>query len=274
MDFEEAMSGVVEQEAAAPAQQEAPESEQAEAATGAEGTEQNEQQPGMSEDKRWQIARQRAEREAKTKYNGFVARRFGNYKTPDGRPVQTMEDYFAALDAQQELARQQAVQQAARQMAPEQARQLVELLKNDPERMRLQAENDALRRQTMQAEGQQQFEEQLKEIGQLDPEVKSPADLAKIAEFKEFDAMVRSGRYNMVDAYRLACFDRLAQRQASAAKQAAINAAKGKAHLAPVGGGRAAEDGLTDEIIENYRRFNPKWTREEIARYHKSYKGA
>ena len=50
-----------------------------------------------------------------------------------------------------------------------------------------------------------------------------------------------------------------------------IHEAKGKAHLSPVGGGQAAGDGLTDEIIQNYRKYNPKWTREQIAAFHRSY---
>lgn len=56
------------------------------------------------------------------------------------------------------------------------------------------------------------------------------------------------------------------------ARQAAINDVRAKEHLAPVGGGQAAEDGLTDEIIRNYRQYNPRWTRAQIAAFHRSYK--
>ena len=64
----------------------------------------------------------------------------------------------------------------------------------------------------------------------------------------------------------------LGRQQAAAARQAAINDVRAKEHLAPVGGGQAAEDGLTDEIIRNYRQYNPRWTRAQIAAFHRSYK--
>lgn len=267
MDFDE-NSVVTEQEEAVPANT-SEESENPGVADQAE--ESNETKPGLTQDQMWKISRTRAEHEVKSKYDKMIAARFGGFKTPDGRAIETVDDYIAAFDAEQTAARERAVSNVARSMPPEQAQQLLNLLKNDPERVRLQAENDALKQVAMQAQGQKQFEEQMREIGKLDPSIKSLSDITKIDEFKEFDAMVRSRKYNMVDAYKLACFSRLSQKQATAAKQAAINEAKGKAHLSPVGGGQAADDGLTDEIIENYRKYNPKWTREQIAAFHRSY---
>lgn len=108
-------------------------------------------------------------------------------------------------------------------------------------------------------------------IQSVDPAVKSLADLRSQPEFGRFDRLVKSGMA-ISDAYKLACFDRLGRQQAAAARQAAINDARAKEHLAPVGGGQAAEDGLTDEIIRNYRQYNPRWTRAQIAAFHRSYK--
>ena len=101
--------------------------------------------------------------------------------------------------------------------------------------------------------------------------MKSLADLRTQPEFSHFDKLVKSGM-TISDAYKLACFDRLGRQQAAAARQAAINDVRAKEHLAPVGGGQAAEDGLTDEIIRNYRQYNPRWTRAQIAAFHRSYK--
>ena len=108
-------------------------------------------------------------------------------------------------------------------------------------------------------------------IESVDPAVKSLADLRTQPEFGRFDRLVKSGMA-ISDAYKLACFDRLGRQQAAAARQAAINDVRAKEHLAPVGGGQAAEDGLTDEIIRNYRQYNPRWTRAQIAAFHRSYK--
>lgn len=101
--------------------------------------------------------------------------------------------------------------------------------------------------------------------------MKGLEDLRAQPEFSHFDKLVKSGM-TISDAYKLACFDRLGRQQAAAARQAAINDVRAKEHLAPVGGGQAAEDGLTDEIIRNYRQYNPRWTRAQIAAFHRSYK--
>ena len=268
MDFDE-NSVVNEQEEAVPAET-SEESENPGVADQAE--ESNETKPSLTQDQMWKISRTRSEQEVKSKYDKAIAARFKGFKTPDGRPVETFEDYIATFDAQQAAARERAVSDVTRSMPQEQAQQLVNLLKNDPERIRLQAENDTLRQVAMQAQGQKQFEEEMQEINKLDPSIKSLSDITKIEEFRDFDAMMRSKRFTMVEAYKRACFKRLSQKQATAAKQAAINEAKGKAHLSPVGGGQAADDGLTDEIIQTYRQYNPKWTREQIAKFHKSYK--
>lgn len=121
------------------------------------------------------------------------------------------------------------------------------------------------------ARGRRLLDEQLRIIESVDPAVKSLADLRTQPEFSHFDKLVKSGM-TISDAYKLACFDRLGRQQAAAARQAAINDVRAKEHLAPVGGGQAAEDGLTDEIIRNYRQYNSRWTRAQIAAFHRSYK--
>ena len=121
------------------------------------------------------------------------------------------------------------------------------------------------------ARGRRLLDEQMRIIQSVDPAVKSLADLRSQPEFGRFDRLVKSGMA-ISDAYKLACFDRLGRQQAAAARQAAINDVRAKEHLAPVGGGQAAEDGLTDEIIRNYRQYNPRWTRAQIAAFHRSYK--
>lgn len=235
-------------------------------------------QNSLTQDQIWAISRRKAEAQARERTDRMFAQRFGHLTNPvTGKPIQTAEDYFAALDAQEQLRREQAVRQAASGMEPEQARQLMDALQNDPARRRLEEENQQLQtrvhqmqRQQDLARGEQLIAERMAQISRLDPEMKSLEDIRRQPEFGEFDRLVRGG-YDLVDAYKLAFFQRLQDRQASGAKQAAINAARGKQHLAPVGGKAGAEDGLTEEIIAEYRRFNPKWTREDISRFHKNY---
>lgn len=255
-------SGVMEQEAAAPAP--ALEtglesnSEQAEAATGQEESPQEEDAQKVSEgvaqgnakaqpeqtpipDAVWAAARRRAEAEAQRKVDAMFAQRFGSYTNPaTGRPVQTVAEYLAALDAQQEAMREKAIREAAKELDPGTAQQLIEAVRNDPERQRLKAQVEEMERQQRARQGEQLFADQLREITKIDPGVKSLSDISTMPEFPEFDRLMRSGGHDLLSAYKLACFDRLAEKRAQASHQAAINAAKGKQHLAPVGTGAAA----------------------------------
>ncbi len=138
---------------------------------------------------------------------------------------------------------------------------------------------EALRRQLREVtsqlavmQAQSRMEQQLNTIARMDPELGSLAALAQQPEFPEFDRLVQGGQ-DLVSAYKLAFFDRYARRSASAARQAAINQARAKEHLACVGSGcQPQDDGLTDELIRSYRLYNPGMSRQEIARYHAKYR--
>ena len=129
-----------------------------------------------------------------------------------------------------------------------------------------------LTRQMQQQAARRQLDEQLDAIRRLDPELGSLEQLQCQPEFEQFDTLVRAGN-DLVSAYKLAFFDRYARRSAEAARQAAINGARAKHHLASVGSGpMPAEDGLTEELIRNYRLYNPGMSRAQIARYHARYR--
>ncbi len=83
--------------------------------------------------------------------------------------------------------------------------------------------------------------------------IKSLEDISKMPTFQVFDAFVRRG-LSLTEAYRLANFDSLMQRDAAATRQATINAAKGKNHLAPLGGVNGPQEQLV-EIPQNEREL-------------------
>ena len=88
----------------------------------------------------WAIARQRSEREAQQRVDRQFAQRFAGYKNPEtGAPVKSMQDYFAALDAQNKLDRQRAIEQATANQTAEQRAALQRLIDNDPEKAQLKA---------------------------------------------------------------------------------------------------------------------------------------
>lgn len=157
-----------------------------------------------------------------------VSRRFGNMKNPEtGQSIRTTQDYFDALDAQERMNARQQMQQ--RGVDPG----LIDRIVNNNPVIR-QAQQ-VIRENTLR-QGEMELENQIYQISTIDPSIKSLDDIAKMPTFPVFDAYVRRG-LSLTDAYRLANFDSLAQRDAAASRQAAINAAKGKSHLGPIGGG-------------------------------------
>ena len=192
----------------------------------------------------------------------MVTERFGHLTNPaTGNPIRSMDDYFAALDAQADIQRRQSLQQKG--IDP---KILDDAINNSPV---IKQAKEAIQAQR-EADGQRQFNEQMRQITALDGEFRTLGDLRNAPEFDAFNQLVMSN-VDMVSAFKAAFFDRLTAKKSAAATQAAINTAKGKDHLAPIGGGNEASDGLTDDIIAEYRKFNPKWTREQIAAYHKKY---
>jgi hypothetical protein len=71
---------------------------------------------------------------------------------------------------------------------------------------------------------------------------------------------------SLTEAFKLANFDALMKRGSAASKQAAINAAKGKEHMTPIGG-TAAPDGLAEiprEELSRWKEFFPNATAKEL----------
>lgn len=114
------------------------------------------------------------------------------------------------------------------------------------------------------------LDDQLRQIGRLDPAVARFEDLARMPDFDRFDRLVRGG-LDLVSAFKLTQYDRLMDRQVQAARQAALNAARSTGHLAPAGGMAQPEEGLTDEELATWAQFG--LSREEARRYHRRFAG-
>lgn len=277
--MDELNSSVVEQEVAAPAQEEetvadnTPDTEEAPAEP-----ETQEERP-LSENNRWEISRRRAEQEAQKHVQGKIAealaardaefaRRFAGFTNPvTGKPIQNEKDYFEALDAQNELAIRQRIAKTGR-VEPSDIDALVNKRVSDAMEVREAQMRADIEHQRIRAEGDRQLNEQITELSKLDPSIKSFEDLLTMENFPEFDALVRKGA-DLVSAYKAVNYDKAKANTAKAATQAAINSARGKSHLAPVGGGKTDDNGLTTEDLEIWHRFG--LTTKEARDYHKQF---
>lgn len=128
------------------------------------------------------------------------------------------------------------------------------------------------RRAAMETQAKLRTEEELKEIGKLDPNIRELKDLTAMETYPRFLELVRRGN-TLLDAYRLANLDVLTSGAAAATRQAAINAVQSKRHM-----GQTKERGtgalrVPEDVRAMYRALNPGATDAEIqAHYNRSHK--
>lgn len=181
----------------------------------------------------WAIARKRSEREAQARIDRQIAQRFGQYKNPaTGKNIATLDDYFAAMDAQAEQSRQEAIDRMTANQSREQQEALRQILANDPEKRRLNARVQELEQKQIDEQAGAAFNRDFAELQKLEPALKTVNDLEKLDGFDKIVQLVQEKGLDMVTAYKAVNYGRATQASQAAGKQAAINAAKGKNHLA------------------------------------------
>lgn len=202
----------------------------------------------------WAAARKRSEREAQARIDRQIAQRFGQYKNPaTGKPIATLDDYFAAMDAQAEQNRQDAINRMTANQSREQQEALRQILANDPEKRRLNARVQELEQKQLDEQAGAAFNHDFAELQKLEPTLKTVNDLEKLDGFDKIVQLVQEKGLDMVTAYKAVNYGRAVQSGTAAGRQAAINAARGKGHLAAHGG--AAEQNTLKPIPADMREM-------------------
>lgn len=128
------------------------------------------------------------------------------------------------------------------------------------------------RRAAMETQAKLRTEEELKEIGKLDPNIRELRDLTTMETYPRFLELVRRGN-TLLDAYRLANLDALTSGAAAATRQAAINAVQSKRHMGQTKERGAGALRVPEDVRAMYRALNPGTTDAEIqAHYNRSHK--
>ena len=194
----------------------------------------------------------------------------GLKNTVTGKPITTMEE-FDAWRADYDAAKLQKDLKAGK-LTPETLRSAVEqtpaiqALKKQQEQQAAEAE------QRRQAEAKARVDAELAEIHKMDPTINTVEDLLSMPSAKAFYDLVRKGN-SFLDAFRLANFDRLQTARAEAARQQAMNNARGKDHLTGTGTpqGTGAATVPADEM-RAFKLFNPTATEAEITAWYNKHK--
>lgn len=176
-------------------------------------------------------ARRRAESEAKARYakeqqerDAYYARLCKGKVNPEtNAPITTEAEYRAALDAQQRINMTNELQ--SKGIDPNVINQLIA---NNP----AIREAEQLVAQTKESQAQAMIAEDIKTIMAIDRGFEDEDELKDSEEFQRAVEYVRSRPgVRLSDAYKIVNFDNLRSANVRAAKQAAINEAKGKGHL-------------------------------------------
>ena len=117
------------------------------------------------------------------------------------------------------------------------------------------------------------FDNQLKEIGTLDPEIKTIEDLMAQPNYDVIHGYIRKG-LTAVESYKLANIDKLSAKQSQAAAQSAYNKSVSKDHLTSTAVRGQGEIPMAKKQLEEYRRLTGKTDKEiraDYAKYVKTY---
>lgn len=210
---------------------------------------------GIDPRTREQIAREIRARAAKQLDESIAALGLTNPYTKE--PIRNKADYDAYRAKVEEDRRAKFLKKAG--VSEE---EFAKLAAEQPEiKARLDEAQEAKRQAAAAA-----MSEQLRQIHELDPEINTIEDLAKMPNYAQFYRFVKQNRLSLVEAYRLANMERLSARTAAATKQAAMNAAQSKAHLeATKARGKGGDVTVVpNDVREYYRMINPKATEAEV----------
>lgn len=196
--------------------------------------------------------------------------------TVTGKPITNLEE-FRAWRADYDADRAAKALKAGK-LTPEAIQSVVEQTPAIQELKRLQEQETAQAEQRRQDEERQRqaaararVEAEIAEIHKMDPTISSIQDLMAMPTAKAFYDLVKKGN-SFLDAYRLANFDRLQTARAEAARQQAMNNARGKDHL--TGTGHTAGTGAVTvpaEEMEMFRVFNPGVSDKDITAWYNKH---
>lgn len=134
----------------------------------------------------------------------------------------------------------------------------------------LEAERAALtgaREQARMERARLTAEEQVRQIGKLDGRIQSLNDLIAMPEYGEFYGLVKKGM-DLVQAYKLTCYDRLMQQTAEAASCQTMRSVASRQHLTALAGqpGESGPTAVPADVAAEFRLAKPGISDQEIRR--------
>lgn len=114
-------------------------------------------------------------------------------------------------------------------------------------------------------------EEELRQIRQYDPSIRTPADLLRLDRREAFLREVIRHRHTFLEAYRFVYADRIAEQKARQAAQRARNSDLGKAHMRATTAAGSGGVTVPPEVEKNILAIMPKATPQQIRAFYRRY---
>lgn len=191
--------------------------------------------------------------------DALIKRIFQGQENPyTGRPVETVQDY---------LEYEQRAQEDALKEAGISKEQLNEMISNAP--VMQEARAFVQRQEMLQAQAEHdmamaEIDRGVKAIMDINPEIKSLADIAEMETFPVFDRLVKQG-YALEDAYKIANMDDIINASIGRAEQKVRNSQASKSHLRSHQGVSGGENIVVPkDVAAAYREMIPGITDDEI----------
>ncbi len=212
-------------------------------------------------------AKEEAEKEAAARVDEVIAGlSLSNPYT--GAPIRTRAEYEAYRTEVEAEQKKSVLKKSG--MSDEEFEAFVQSLPEVKAAKEARARAEDAAKAAKEREAKAKIEEQLREIGALDPSVKTLSDLTKTENYEKVYEYVQKG-YTITDAYKLANFERLTGSAAAASRQAFLNAQAGKSHLSSTVTRGTGAITVPEDVKAEYRAFNPEATDAEIQRHYQRY---
>lgn len=197
-----------------------------------------------------------------------VYRKMGLLNPHTGKPITNETEYEEYVASQAEQQKREFLSQSG--MSEEEYHAFVAGLPEVAAARRKEAESAAILERIRQEEAEARLTAELSEIAKIDSSIKSVEDLAGAENYETFYALVQKG-YSMVDAYKLANFEKLSGKAAAAERQRALTLAASKDHLKST---RARGEGaavVPADVRAMYQALNKGATEAEIRAHYNRF---
>lgn len=189
--------------------------------------------------------------------------------TVDGTDIETMEQF----DAWEEQYRDAKLRQNLRagKLTKEDLDAVVDSHPAVVAAKKAQEREQAAQRERQNAEVQSRIDDEIKQIGAIDPSIHSVEDLTKAPYAQELYGYVQRG-FTFLEAFTQVNSKKISDAAAAAAKNSALSNARSKGHLnSPTNSRGAGAVSVPNDELAMFRLLNPKASADDIQNYYNKY---